>query len=151
MKTINFDKIYHEIESLISKRSNELLQTICNKLKNDVYHYDWVGIYVLDQLSNTLILGPFAGKPTPHTHIKVGKGVCGQVAESGQTIVVQDVSKIDNYISCGLDVQSEIVVPIKKNHLFVAELDIDSHSPAPFTSDDEIFLNKICMLLAEKF
>ena len=66
-------------------------------------------------------------------------------------MVVQDVTQVENYISCGLDVQSEIVVPIVKNGEFVAELDIDSHSPAPFTSEDNEFLAKICELLVDCF
>jgi len=129
----------------------ELLLKTCELLKKEVYHYDWVGFYILDQTSNELYLGPFAGKPTQHTRIAVGKGICGQVAESGKTMVVQDVTQVENYISCGLEVQSEIVVPILKNGQFVAELDIDSHSPAPFTGDDELFLSRICELLINCF
>jgi GAF domain-containing protein len=81
----------------------------------------------------------------------VGKGICGQVAASGQTMVVQDVTQVENYISCGLDVQSEIVVPVLKDGKFVAELDIDSHSPAPFTNEDNEFLSKVCDLLTNHF
>jgi GAF domain-containing protein len=66
-------------------------------------------------------------------------------------MVVQDVTQVDNYISCGLEVQSEIVVPIILNGKFVAELDIDSHSAAPFTDEDSIFLEKICKLLTQHF
>jgi len=73
------------------------------------------------------------------------------VAESVKIIMVQDVTQVENYISCGLDVQSEIVVPVIKNGRFVAELDIDSHSPAPFTEEDNDFLTKICDLLNERF
>jgi GAF domain-containing protein len=120
-------------------------------LKQEVYHYDWVGFYILDQEKNELVLGPFVGKPTQHTHIAVGKGICGQVAASGQTMVVQDVTQVENYISCGLEVQSEIVVPVLKNGKFIAELDIDSHSPAPFTDDDKVFLDKVCDLLVDCF
>jgi GAF domain-containing protein len=66
-------------------------------------------------------------------------------------MVVQDVTQVENYISCGLEVQSEIVVPILKNGRFVAELDIDSHSPAPFKPEDDQFLTKICNLLSQHF
>ena len=46
--------------------------------------------------------------------IGFGKGICGQVAETGKIKVVQDVNKEDNYLSCSVDVQSEIVVPVLK-------------------------------------
>lgn len=151
MNKTNFTDVYQKALELIQRNSPDLLVRICELLKQEVYHYDWVGFYILNTENNELVLGPFVGKPTQHTHIAVGKGICGQVAESSQTMVVQDVTQVDNYISCGLDVQSEIVVPILKNGKFVAELDIDSHSPAPFTEEDSIFLNKLCNLLPDYF
>ena len=151
MTTTNFSEVYQMIIELVKNNPDDLLFRICELLKEEVYHYDWVGFYILDQEKNELVLGPFVGKPTPHTHIAVGKGICGQVAESAKTIVVQDVTQVENYISCGLDVQSEIVVPMMKGGRFVAELDIDSHSPAPFTEEDSDFLAKVCDLLNEHF
>jgi GAF domain-containing protein len=142
----NFENLISEVDKIIinEKGADVVLQKICDILKEKIFHYDWVGFYLLDQSANELILGPYSGKPTDHTHIPVGKGVCGQVAESKKTKVVQDVSKEDNYISCSIDVQSEIVVPVLKNNKFIAELDIDSNSPAPFTHEDEAFLKDIC-------
>jgi len=147
----NFEEVYQKIAALVKINPEDLLYRVCELLKQEVYHYDWVGFYILDQENNELVLGPFVGKPTQHTQIAVGKGICGQVAASGQTMVVQDVTQVENYISCGLEVQSEIVVPVLKNGKFVAELDIDSHSPAPFTEDDNEFLAKVCDLLTDCF
>lgn len=149
--TTNFEEVYQKIAALVKINPEDLLYRICELLKQEVYHYDWVGFYILDQEKNELVLSPFVGKPTQHTHIAVGKGICGQVAASGQTMVVQDVTQVENYISCGLEVQSEIVVPVLKNGKFIAELDIDSHSPAPFTDDDKTFLDKVCDLLVDCF
>lgn len=151
MTTTNFTEVFEKLDTLVKTNPEDLLFRICELLKQEVYHYDWVGFYILNQDKNELVLGPFVGKPTQHTHIAVGKGICGQVAESGLTMVVQDVTQVENYISCGLDVQSEIVVPILKDGKFVAELDIDSHSPAPFTADDSIFLERVCSLLSDRF
>ncbi|MGE5426669.1 MAG: GAF domain-containing protein [Methylococcaceae bacterium] len=151
MNTTDFNEVYQKAVELIHSNTDNLLLKICELLKKEVYHYDWVGFYILDPAKNELVLGPFVGKPTPHTHIAVGKGICGQVAESGETMVVQDVTQVDNYISCGLEVQSEIVVPVLKDGKFVAELDIDSHSPAPFTDEDSKFLGSLCSLLSGSF
>ena len=128
-----------------------LLARTCELLKNEIPHYDWVGIYLFEVNSNELVLGPFAGKPTEHTHIPLGKGVCGQVAVNKKTMIVQDVKLENNYIACSLDVQSEIVVPILKNGIFKAEIDIDSHAYSPFKTDDDHFLTNIAKLLADKF
>ena len=59
---------------------------------------------------------------------RMEKGICGQVAVSLQTFVSQDVNAEDNYIACSTEVQSEIVVPILKNEVFVAQLDVDSNT-----------------------
>lgn len=151
MTSTNFNEVFQKATELINSNEDDLLLKVCELLKKEVYHYDWVGFYILDTEKNELVLGPFVGKPTQHTHIAVGKGICGQVAESGKTMVVQDVTQVDNYISCGLEVQSEIVVPVLKDGRFVAELDIDSHSPAPFTEEDSKFLSTLCSLLSERF
>ena len=151
MITTNFEEVYTKVENLVITKSDNLLQSLCELLKQEIYHYDWVGFYILNREQNELILGSFSVKPTPHVKIPVGKGICGQVAQNCNTMVVQDVSQVENYISCGLDVQSEIVVPVIKNGRFVAELDIDSHSPAPFTDEDRAFLTKICTLVEPCF
>lgn len=144
-----FTNCLARIKELVEQKPEDLLLQICQMLKEQIYHYDWVGFYVLE--NGELVLKDFVGKPTEHTHIAVGKGVCGQVAAKNESMIVQDVTQIDNYISCGLDVQSEIVVPVSKNGQFVAELDIDSHSPAPFTDDDQVFLEEVCALLVDQF
>ena len=149
----NYHILLKEVELIIAsgKSLPEILKETSFLLKNKVYHYDWVGFYILDNQGEILNLGPYCGKPTEHTAIRVGQGVCGQVAESLKPKVVQDVSKEGNYIACSLDVQSEIVVPILQDGRFKAEIDIDSHSPAPFSLEDEEFLKAICDQLSVLF
>jgi len=142
-----------EIDGFVSSGTtrSEILLNTCKLLKENVYHYDWVGFYLLDEQNSNLILEVFDGKTTEHTMISVGKGVCGQVAESKKLKIVQDVSQEGNYIACSIDVQSEIVVPVLKDGKFVAEIDIDSHSHSPFTIDDEKFLTSVCQKLSVLF
>ncbi|MCF8357982.1 MAG: GAF domain-containing protein [Prolixibacteraceae bacterium] len=147
------EDILGRVDAIITSNThiNEVLLDVCKLLAEKVEHYDWVGFYVLNTATNKLELGPFVGKPTEHTAIPVGKGVCGQVAQNKQTMIVQDVSKMDNYIACSIEVQSEIVVPVLKNNAFVAEIDIDSHAPAPFSSFDVTLLEAICAKLSNLF
>jgi L-methionine (R)-S-oxide reductase len=147
-----YTELLQELEALISpeKSLTEILSETCILLKNEVFHYDWVGFYLLDHHEEHLLrLGPYCGKATEHTIIPVGKGVCGQVARNMKLKIVQDVTLEGNYIACSMDVQSEIVVPVIVNGKFVAEIDIDSHSPAPFTIEDEQFLSELCEKLAQ--
>lgn len=145
----DFQAILEEVKQQVANNPADLHLRVCQLLKEKVYHYDWVGFYLLK--NGMLELGDYVGKPTDHTQIAIGKGVCGQVAEKKETIIVQDVSQEENYIACSLDVQSEIVVPILRNGEFIAELDIDSHSPAPFTQEDQDFLEQVCTLLEASF
>jgi L-methionine (R)-S-oxide reductase len=150
---VDFAQLLNEFASWFDPKEDRdtMLARTTSFLKEKVYHYDWVGFYILDEEKNELVLGPYSGKPTEHTHIPVGKGVCGQVAESKSTKIVQDVSLENNYISCSIDVQSEIVVPVLKNRAFIAEIDIDSHSPAPFSNADDEFLCAICNKISQLF
>jgi len=149
----SFSSIYQKFEELLA--DNKELEVLLSKtsilLQSEIAHYDWVGFYLLDNLNNMLVLGPYKGAPTDHTHIPVGKGICGQVAETGKTMVVQDVSSQDNYLACSMNVQSEIVVPILSKGRFVAEIDIDSHAYAPFTEEDVHFLTAVAERLSVLF
>jgi len=148
-----FKTLLEKIEKIISlsNEENEKLQNICNILRDSIEHYNWVGFYLFDKNKNELILGAYSGADTEHTNIQIGKGICGQVAESKQTRIIQDVSQEDNYLSCSINVKSEIVVPIMKDDKFLAELDIDSHARSPFTGDDKEFLEKVCSFISELF
>jgi GAF domain-containing protein len=120
------------------------LQGVCELLRENISHYNWVGFYFRNGDKKELKLGPYAGAPTDHTIIPFGKGICGQVAISNQNFIVPDVAAQDNYIACSIDVKAEIVVPIFVNGQNIGQIDIDSHHPDPFTKEDEEFLEFIC-------
>ena len=149
MPFIELKRIKEIVSSQIER--SEKLKSICEFLKDNIPHYDWVGFYIVDDFEKELYLGPYAGDRTEHTRIPFGKGIYGQVAEKGNLVIIQDVSKQSNYLSCSLNVKSEIVVPIFKNGKLTAELDIDSHSDSPFTEWDEKVLKKICVIVSRSF
>ncbi len=127
------------------------LQGVCETLHQQRSGYDWVGFYLADGGKRELVLGPYVGADTDHTRIPFGRGVCGQVAQSGQTRVVPNVAAEDNYLSCSVDVKSEIVVPILVSDRFVAQIDIDSHLPGRFGATDRVLLEKLASALAPHF
>ena len=141
-----FQKLKTEVTAIIksTKLNDQKLILICELLKSNVLHYDWVGFYFRNGQKNELVLGPYAGNPTEHTTIPFGKGICGQVAISNQNFVVPDVKAQDNYIACSLTVKSEIVIPIFVNGKNIGQIDIDSNTLNPFTKADEVFLEFIC-------
>ena len=139
---------YQAILAATTLPLNDRLQNVCELLKAEVSHYDWVGFYFHDAVKPELHLGPYAGEPTDHTVIPFGKGICGQVAESNNTFVVPDVKAQDNYIACSFTVKSEIVVPIFVNGKNIGQIDIDSHVLDPFTAADQAFLEQLCADIA---
>ena len=74
-----------------------------------------------------------------------------KIGKPAGNFVIQDVNAEENYLSCSVDVKSEIVVPILKEGEFVAELDIDSHFQSPFTTEDRALLEAIADRLAPLF
>lgn len=94
---------------------------------------NWVGFYFIK--GDTLVLGPFAGKPAC-VRIKLGQGVCGSAAASRETIVVPDVHAFPGHIACDSASNAEIVVPLIRNGLVIGVLDIDSPKFDRFQHDD---------------
>ncbi len=152
-KAVLFKYLTDKVKDIVDGKTarDEKLQTVCELLSDRVAYYDWVGFYIADAETREFSLGAFAGEPTEHTNIPFGAGICGQVANSQETFIVQDVSKETNYLACSLKVKSEIVVPIFKGDAFVAELDIDSHTTAPFTPEDSEFLERVCNIVSKLF
>src|SRR4051794_9843583 len=122
------------------------MERVVEALKREMPHYTWVGIYVLD--GDELVLGPFLGKPSPHTRIPIGRGICGAAARERQTIIVDDVNADSRYLACSLDTRSEIVVPIMSGERVLGEIDIDSDRSAAFGSEDKRLLESVASLLA---
>jgi GAF domain-containing protein len=117
-------------------------------LKDGMRDYTWVGIYLLS--GNELVLGPYVGKPSPHTRIPLGRGICGAAATEKATIVVDDVNADPRYLACSIETRSEIVVPIMQGANVLGEIDIDSDRPAAFGRPDRELLEPIASLLAER-
>ena len=134
------------IRSAIASAPNPasaMTQTV-RLLKEAVPYYSWVGIYLVD--GDELVLGPFIGKPSPHTRIPLGQGICGAAATEKATIVVNADSR---YLACSIETRSEIVVPIIEDGGVLGEIDIDSDTPAAFGAADRRLLEQVASFLAE--
>ena len=117
-------------------------------LKQQMPDYTWVGVYLLD--GNELVLGPFVGKPSPHTRIPLGRGICGAAATEKTTIIVDDVNADSRYLACSIETRSEIVVPIMLDTEVLGEIDIDSDRLAAFGQEDKALLEAVAARLAPR-
>ena len=117
-------------------------------LKRRMPGYSWVGVYLLD--GNELVLGPFEGKPSPHTRIPLGRGICGAAASEKATIIVDDVNADPRYLACSIETKSEIVVPIMAGSDVLGEIDVDSDHHAAFGAADKMLLEAVAAQLAAR-
>jgi len=126
------EQLAREIDTLAnaSESVDDLMSVIVGRLQERLSHFNWVGFYPM------LVLGPYVGAETPHKRIPLNQGICGAAVTHGETLVVDDVNADPRYLACSIETKSEIVVPIFVKGAVVGELDIDSHQPAAFTSDD---------------
>jgi L-methionine (R)-S-oxide reductase len=140
------DEIRRELDTISDPM--QAMTRVVGLLKARVPDYTWVGIYRCT--GDELLLGPFVGKPSPHTRIPLGRGICGAAATQKVTIVVDDVNSDPRYLACSLETQSEIVVPIMRNGEVLGEIDIDSDTPAAFGAEDRRMLEAVAQMLSEK-
>jgi len=148
---VSANKIVSRVEQSVdsSASRDEVLRDAVGLLKHERLHYNWVGIYLLE--GDTLVLHNYIGKPTDHTHIPVGKGVCGVAVAEGANQIVGDVTRLDNYLACSAETRAEIVVLIRRDDQIFGQIDIDSDLEDAFTQEDESLLNDVADQLARRW
>jgi L-methionine (R)-S-oxide reductase len=149
MKTADeiVDKVAHTVKS--DAPLDEVLQSVVRTLKQERENYNWAGIYLLE--GDTLVLHNYIGKPTEHTRIPVGVGVCGVAVAEGANQIVGDVTRVDNYLACSVGTRSEIVVLIRRGAAILGQIDIDSDLENAFGQEDEALLARVADLLSRRF
>ena len=152
--TARIEEVRNEVTEMAkaAPTAQDLMHSIVKLLHDRMLKYNWVGFYLLEPGAQPpmLVLGAFEGAMTPHTRIPLNQGICGAAASSGQTVVVDDVSKDPRYLACSLETKSEIVVPVFAHGKIMGELDIDSHFPAAFTPENQELVQYCAMLVGEK-
>ena len=105
---------------------------------------NWAGFYLLE--GNTLVLGPFGGKPAC-IEIPMGRGVCGSAAAEKRTLIVPNVHEFPGHIACDSASNSEIVIPLFRDGEVIGVLDIDSPNYSRFDERDRIGLEEFAKII----
>ncbi|MBY8826887.1 GAF domain-containing protein [Hephaestia mangrovi] len=108
---------------------------------------NWAGFYRM--VGGELVLGPFQGKAAC-IRIRLGKGVCGTAAATGETQRVADVLAFPGHIACDAASRSELVVPIVRDGGVIAVLDLDSPLPERFDAEDAAGCEALAVLLSSR-
>jgi L-methionine (R)-S-oxide reductase len=116
-------------------------------------------------VTDTLLLGPFCGKPACQ-HIKYApgkvRGVCADAYVQRRTLVVPNVEAYPGHIACDGETKSEIVIPmmVQADALNAATtdntalraigvLDLDCLALNGFDEEDRVGLEKIAKLVVD--
>lgn len=144
-----YDILLAQLKALLEGETNALanLANASALIKEALPNSVFAGFYLYD--GQELILGPFQGRVSC-VHIQLGKGVCGESAQKKQTLIVEDVTKHANYISCDSAALSEIVLPIYQGDQLLGVLDLDSSLVADYDQLDQDYLEKFVAILLEK-
>jgi L-methionine (R)-S-oxide reductase len=105
---------------------------------------NWAGFYFLR--GQTLVLGPFQGKPAC-VRIESGRGVCGTVVAGRRSVLVPDVAAFPGHIACDTASQSELAVPLLSGDSVVGVLDLDSPRSKRFDATDRDGCEELAAML----
>lgn len=136
-------KTLNEISSVVS-RSLDLEEILCSALKEvrQAVGLETGGIYLFDEKSGTLKVAAQHGFELDFIkeidNLEIGEGFSGQVMESGQPLVIRDISK-DSRLSRGITKEAGLtslaVVPLCSKQKTLGTLFLVSHDLRDF--DDE--------------
>ena len=148
-----------EITKKISRSLNleEVLAQVMDTL-GSVLPYDAAGIYVIrrdphisEGGSASLIFHAEAVRgydveELMELRLKLGEGLIGWVAQTGESVVVPEVRKDKRYVNARKETRSEVVAPIISNDEVIGVFDLESDAPDAYTEDDK----QVLMLLASQ-
>ncbi len=140
------------IEGLLEDEDDwvSAMATVACELHHGFDHFHWTGFY-RTTAPEVLKIGPYQGGHGCLV-IPFDQGICGAAARTGTTQDVPDVHARPEHIACSSSTNSEVVVPVKDSKgAVVAVLDVDSDTPAAFSSEDVAFLEEVCEMLGKRY
>ncbi len=121
-----------------SLKLEEVLEDILVSLRQ-VVDYVVGGVFLVDKQEDDL-RSVFSVGYEPDfkkkLHMKGGQGIVGAVADSGEPVIVPDVSQDPRYISANPATKSEIVVPIKVDDRVIGVINLESEQTDAYNQRD---------------
>lgn len=130
------------------------LERVTERLRTGI-PYDTLAVLLLDDLGKSLAVRFAVGYDPDvarHWRFGLGQGIVGTVARTGKAIRVGDVRRDPRYIPAslqsGIEVRSELAIPLKVQDRVIGVLDLGTGSEDFFTADEERVLTVIAGQLA---
>ena len=116
-----------------------VFQAILNGI-HDVMPYHLAAIMMPDHKRTWIeavgAVGELAEDRRRELRIPIGQGVTGRVFQTGEAIVVEDVTAFEGYITGSDMVRSEVAVPLKRGQVVVGVLNVERADPNAFRDQD---------------
>jgi len=129
---------------------DELITQAVRILAESLYS-DHVGVLLLDESQGILVTHPsYHGLDSEKEFrsVKMGEGIAGIVAQSGQPMRISDVSQVPEYIETVPRMRSELCVPLKIGERVLGVINVEDQNENAFTEDDQRLLSTFASQLA---
>jgi PAS domain S-box-containing protein len=115
----------------------ELLNRIL-RISKEVFRFENAIIRLVDPERGVLVTAAAYGYPEEVTRpaIRLGQGVMGKVAQSGEPILVADVARLPDYVPGISGARSELAVPMVAREKVVGVFNVESPHPGAFAEQD---------------
>jgi len=130
--------------------SDTLLRRVVKTTAASDDRFDWVGVYLVNPEENVVWLHNYVGRPTTHSKIPIGEGICGTAVANGEDVNVPDVSAVEHYIECDRRTKSEMVVLIRGGDEIFGLVNIESRTEKAFTDEDSAAIQTLADKVAEQ-
>ncbi len=144
----DYEALIAQTEALVSGVPHRIanLANVSALIFGTLEDLNWTGFYLLE--GETLVLGPFQGKPAC-IEIPVSRGVCGAAVREDRSQLVSDVHAFSGHIACDSASRSELVVPLHVNGKTFGVLDLDSPILSRFTEADREGMERLARVLEQ--
>jgi len=137
-RVVEINTLYQVMaRATLSMNLDDILQHTLNAI-NETIKPDNIAILLIEEGTQDLIIRAYSGFGAGPKLMrrKLGVGIPGIVAETGETIVLPDVRKHESYHACDEGALSEICVPLKIGEQVLGSLNLENQELDSFSEDD---------------
>jgi PAS domain S-box-containing protein len=137
-RVVEINTLYQVMaRATLSMHLDDILQHTLNAI-NETIKPDNIAILLIEEDTQDLIIRAYSGFGTGPKLMrrKLGVGIPGIVAQTGETIVLPDVRKHESYHACDDGALSEICVPLKIGEQVLGSLNLENQELDSFSEDD---------------
>jgi signal transduction histidine kinase len=147
--------IHRAGQQLQQLQSSEALAQAIIQVLEEILTYDYGVVLLIDPTGDRLLpfalssqrQGPeFVAQDKAYVasrDIRVGKGITGWVAQTGQSVCLGDVRQDSRYYSLRDDIRSELCVPLRAGEQVIGVVNVETARPNAYTEADQRVLETV--------